>query len=518
MNRAAMRVVYVAIPFLLLGSLLLGAAQATILEVGPSGYPYSSLQTAINDALTGDTVLVHDGTYYEKINFSGKAITVKSANGPASTFIDGSSDGTVVTFENGESSGSVLDGFTIRNGNGFWGGGILCLSSSPTITNCTISGNSASSGGGIYCTSSPTITNCTISGNWAGSGGGIYCYQSSSATITNCTISGNSASSGGGIYCYQSSSPTISNCTITGNWASYCGGIYCILSSPTIINCTITENQATSSSGTGAGIYCEYFSSPTITNCTISGNWAVSGGGIYCYQSSSPTITNCTITGNWADYGGGIYCYNSSPTITNSTITGNTATFCGGGIYCEYSSSPTVKNSILWGDICDLLPTANEIWIDSSSITIIYSDIQGGYAGTGNINADPMFVDPTNGDLHLKPFSPCIDAGDNSAPNLPLTDIDGEDRKIDDPGVLDTGNGLAPIVDMGAHEYSGISKIGDINGDSQIDMSDAILGLKTSAGILPGSPVSRKADVNGDGKIGMEEVIYVLHMVSGLRE
>jgi hypothetical protein len=49
-------------------------------------------------------------------------------------------------------------------------------------------------------------------------------------------------------------------------------------------------------------------------------------------------------------------------------------------------------------------------------------------------------------------------------------------------------------------------------------MSDAILGLKTSAGILPGSAVSRKADVNGDGKIGMEEVIYVLHMVSGLRE
>ena len=94
--------------------------------------------------------------------------------------------------------------------------------------------------------------------------------------------------------------------------------------------------------------------------------------------------------------------------------------------------------------------------VTSSTPLVTYSDIEGGYVGTGNINADPLFVDPTNGDFHLGQGSPCIDAGDNSAPNLPLTDIDGKDRKIDDPAVVDTGNGTPPIVDMGADEFNAV--------------------------------------------------------------
>ena len=63
------------------------------------------------------------------------------------------------------------------------------------------------------------------------------------------------------------------------------------------------------------------------------------------------------------------------------------------------------------------------------------------WPGTGNINADPRFLDQANGDFHLTNDSPCIDAGDNSEPDLQTTDIDGDDRKIDDPAVADTGNG-----------------------------------------------------------------------------
>jgi hypothetical protein len=74
------------------------------------------------------------------------------------------------------------------------------------------------------------------------------------------------------------------------------------------------------------------------------------------------------------------------------------------------------------------------------------------WPGTGNINADPRFLDQANGDFHLTNDSPCIDAGDNSDPDLQTTDIDGDDRKIDDPAVADTGNGDSPIVDMGAFE------------------------------------------------------------------
>jgi len=108
----------------------------------------------------------------------------------------------------------------------------------------------------------------------------------------------------------------------------------------------------------------------------------------------------------------------------------------------------------LWGDSPD------EISCDSE-ISVTYSDIQGEttWYGTGNINADPKFVDVKNGDLHLLNDSPCIDAGDNLALALPATDIDGDDRKINDPAVADTGNGTPPIVDIGADEYLSLTTL-----------------------------------------------------------
>ncbi|MEW6097357.1 MAG: right-handed parallel beta-helix repeat-containing protein [bacterium] len=181
---------------------------------------YTTIQSAINAATNGDTVLVNNGTYIENINFLGKGITVQSVNGTTSTIIDGNASSSVVTFNSGEGTNSVLSGFTIQNGRAHSGGGICCRSSSsPTITNCTISGNSANyDGGGIYCSfSSLAISNCTISGNSANYGGGIFCHSSSSPAITNCTISGNSADSAGGGICCISSSPTVVNSILWGD-------------------------------------------------------------------------------------------------------------------------------------------------------------------------------------------------------------------------------------------------------------------------------------------------------------
>jgi hypothetical protein len=198
-------------------------------------------------------------------------------------------------------------------------------------------------------------------------------------------------------------------------------------------------------------------SSPTVANCTFSENSAGSdgGGGMY-NRESSPTVTNCTFSGNsTTKHGGGMYNYASSPSLTNCTFSKNSAGSAGGGMR-NYSSSPWVTNCILWGD------TPQEIDNYDSSPVVTHSDIQGGYPGTGNINADPMFVDPDgpdnipgnqDDDFHLKPNSPCIDSGDNSAPALPATDFDGDHRRIDNPWVTDTGNGTTPIVDIGADEF-----------------------------------------------------------------
>ncbi|MBA7476634.1 hypothetical protein ES707_12025 [subsurface metagenome] len=282
------------------------------------------------------------------------------------------------------------------------------------------------------------------------SGGGMY-NDTGSPTVTNCTFSGNSAWAGGGMENWDNSSPTVTNCTFSGNSADIAGG----------------------------GMRNEN-SSPTVTNCTFSGNTALQGygGGIH-NGSSSPTATNCTFSGNTAPqgYGGGMWNYNSSPTVTNCTFSSNSAIIGGGGMY-NYESSPTLTNCTLWGDSPD------EIGNFTSSPTVTYSDIAGGYTGTGNINADPLFVDADGDDnivgteddnLQLLAGSPCIDAGDNTAlpPDTPDLDgdgnttepipwdLDGDPRFVDDSGIADTGNGTPPIVDMGAYEWYGGPYCGD---------------------------------------------------------
>ena len=247
--------------------------------------------------------------------------------------------------------------------------------------------------------------------------------------------------------------------TITNGYTNEGGGIYCSNSSPSFNNVTITDNSV---GWVGGGIYCGSNSSPSLVNVTITDNHAWGGGGIFCYINSSPSLVNVTISGNSADIdGGGIRCQdNSSPSLVNVTISGNTTDSNGGGISC-WESSPSLVNCIMWND------SPEEIYFygsgDPNSITISYSDIQGGEAGIvtnnngtvnwleGNIDEDPLFVGTGDYPFSLLEDSPCIDAG-NPDPIY----YDPED-----PG--NPGYALYPamgtiINDMGA--YGGPNAIG----------------------------------------------------------
>ena len=350
-------------------------------------------------------------------------------------------------------------------------------------------------GKAITVTSENGAENCII--DCEGDGRGFYFYRGegeasvvSGFTITN----GNVTNFGGGIYCCDNSSPTITNNTITGNSASYGGGIYCCdNSSPTITNNTITENSA----GHGGGIYCKDNSSRTITNNIITANSAYDGGGIYCCESS-PTITNNTITGNSADrYSGGIHCHAySSPTITNNTITENSAYEYGGGISCWDYSSPTITNTILWND------SPQEIYLFSSSITVTYSDVQGGWEGEGNIDADPLFVNPENGDYHLQAASPCIDAG--TPIGAPPTDKDGNPRD--------------EFPDMGAYEYQGVST-GYIDGlVTDVDTAEPIERALVLAIQLPSKDKFFAPFTDEDGYYDIPDLAPGLYLVIAIKK
>ena len=149
--------------------------------------------------------------------------------------------------------------------------------------------------------------------------------------------------------------------------------------------------------------------SAVITGFTIQNGLATYGGGIFCFDSS-PTISNNTISENTAHYnGGGIYNANSDPTINYNTITRNSASEGGDGIYC-HNSSPVIINTIFWNDSA---PNGQEIYLTGSSSPVItYCDIQGGWEGEGNIDCDPLFCDPDNGNFYLNAASCCRGAGE----------------------------------------------------------------------------------------------------------
>jgi len=377
---------------------------------------YSTIQSAIDACNNGDTIIISDGIYVgagnRDIDFKGKAITLRSQNGPENCIID--CQGTVsephrgFKFHSGENLSSVLNGLSITGGYG------------PPESFGSVP---SSKGGAIYCLSysSPKIINCNIYNNRVG--GTIY-------------------SDGAAVSCFRSD-PIIENCYISNNIAngtsgSDGGGIYCYISSPTIVNCTITNN--TVNKRYGGGISITYHSNPHITNCIIKNNYAYYGGGLITGSWSAPIIQNCFIVQNSAHRGGAIYAgFNScAATIKNCTITNNMAEYAGGIYFNPYLGSLTLQNCIIWNnDSQEILST------DDSVLVVKYSDISGSWPGIGNINADPMFRNPALGDYHLTGNSPCINTGDFTGDYTGQIDIDGEPRVL---------NGR---VDIGADEYSG---------------------------------------------------------------
>ena len=315
---------------------LCSAAHATIWYVHPDS-TLNSIQAGIDLCATGDTVLVGAGTYIENINFNGMAITVTSEYGADTTIIDGSNPthpdtGSVVLFVSGEDTTSALEGFTITNGSGtinpgygYWGGGIYCLTSSPTIVGNRIENNTATYGGGIACyiNAQALIDSNTITANTADSSGAGILASDSRPIISNNAITLNNSPWCAGIYVCWDCDPTITNNTIDGNYAAEGGagiGIY-LYASPTVENNIITANIG---GNYGSGVYCGGDCNPQFTGNTIANNglW-----GIYSVLGAISTFKLCNISNN-AD---GVFCYDCSITFDSCTISSNQAI----GIHCE---------------------------------------------------------------------------------------------------------------------------------------------------------------------------------------
>lgn len=412
---------------------------------------------------------------------------------------------TVVTGYDTEPN-AVLDGFTITGGIGDvnsadpWpslaarGAGLDLYWSDATIQNCTFLLNSAPGRGGALFAynSDPNLLNCNFVGNYSEEEAGALYLHGSDAYVQNCNFTYNAVDSGeagGAAYC-QSSDATFDNCLFEGNYGGrQSGAIQNNNSDPEFFNCSFTNNKCKYQ---GGAIRNSTNSWPYFENCQFMHNYSVQTGGAIDNSSAAPTFVNCIFTDNQADQEGGAISSQSTDcllinclfnrnisevaggaisnmdtlmTIINNTFYYNVAP-SGAGIACvrlssstAYPSEVAIANTILWDG-------GDEIYNENSSVVDInYSDVQGGWVGTGNIYAYPNFQDNdgsdniagnADDDLSLKAASPCIDAGNNlPIPLEILTDLAGNSRQMDSLTISDTGNGTAPIVDIGAYEYPG---------------------------------------------------------------
>jgi parallel beta-helix repeat protein len=415
---------------------------------GTAGTPFDTIQEGLDAAADHDIVAVADGQYTGSgnfnLDFNGVAALLLSAGGASNCVIDCQQNGRGFSFSDDEDDRSVVDGFTVRNGSFSVGGAVDCNASSPTLRGCILRENQSTSfssttggGGGIRCVNaSPLIQHCTIVSNRAnGSGAGIFLVTSSSPRIESCRIEGNSCSNitfGGGGILMSSGSPVVRHCTIISNTArGDGGGIYRLNTAALIENCVIEGN---SSDDKGGGIYTAS-SSGMIRTSRLTQNRAKNGGGMSMLNAST-RIENSAFTFNEAEDGGGLHHENSDPQILHTTFLMNQASGAGGGIYNSVSSGPGVYNSILWGNLPD------QINASSGSPVVNHCDVEGGWPGEGNIDADPLLTRHHR----LNAGSPCVDAG--SATNSLPADIDGEAR-WDSPAATNA----VSAVDIGWDEF-----------------------------------------------------------------
>lgn len=259
----------------------------------------------------------------------------------------------------------------IINGN-YFSGVRVDFESGPVLSDLTIenNGNSIFNGGGIYATGGFSLTNSSIRNNYALNGGGIYymAYGGEDMEMIGSEIEGNVAENEG-------------------------GGIY--------LNC----------------------GEMNLFESVVSNNSSINGGGVYFNDETFMGLNvfeRVEISNNTAsEKGGGIYFGRvyDNPELSQLTIVNNSAMVSGGGVIYEVYDWNTVyfNNSILWnnGDM--------QIIDDFGKLSFTNSDIENGWTGEGNIDEDPRFIDPLNGDFGISwndypnnniTRSPCIDAGD----------------------------------------------------------------------------------------------------------
>jgi len=465
---------------LLIGSVSLPLSAATIHVPTDQPTIQAGVDAAVDGDIVLVADGTYSGAGNHDILVDGKEITIRSENGAEHCIIDCEGDGRGFRFnETAPGINPVLEGFTIRNGYAGDGGAITIYGAFPVIRDnileynqaalyggaifgsacdVVIEGNlirnnlggfercaagregGATGGGGICLQGSWSglilVQGNSITGNvGSGFGGGVLLEGGLIGIISDNVITGNSAGCGGGLAALNTGASIADN-VFSGNEASEAGGgLYTIDATLFMDRLTFTGNSADEGGGLysggnpaqvsladavfeeneaqfGGGLYVT--STLDADRIRVERNSAVVGGGAYFHESSYTSVSHSLFTGNTADRGAAVRVSAQSGhplSVHQSTISGNTAGEFGGALLV-IDASAAIMNSILWDNAPD------EVYASGGDPEIIWSAVDGGFAGEGNIDEDPLFVSGPFGDHYLSHVaagqpadSPCIDAG-----------------------------------------------------------------------------------------------------------
>lgn len=506
------RVVFLALVLLVIFSSVV--AQAATFCVSNEAELQAALTTAAGNG-EDDTIKIVQGTYDGNFiydSYEANSLTVEGGYteectsrtiDPANTVLDGGNLDMVLALVSNGAAGFSIEGLTLKNGKtstSEHGGGLHAeTEGNVNLTSNVFANNAAcysmSNGGGAYLcirgNGSVTLLNNGFTNNEAyRTGGGIYILLlgNSIVTVNNNKVSNNSASGfigGGGVYIHGDNEVVVSmtNNTFIDNVASYSesrGGGACIGCD----SVTLTDNSFNGNTASGGAGICVSGAIVTLTNNIFTNNIALSNGGgawVHYYADNIVTLSNNTFTENTATNGpgGGAYIAGRDVTLTNNTITANVAETEGGGVWLRLRDSDrggALYNNIIWNNSA---PEGADVYIDNIgddpffpvSVDLFNNDFD--QNASGIYIAIPFAIDPSNlnnidplfvggGNYHLTAESPCVNTGNNDAPDLPSTDKDGNPRII------------GGIVDMGAYEY-----VNPIAEPATIDIDPDTLNLKS---------------------------------------
>ncbi|MEE8154363.1 MAG: right-handed parallel beta-helix repeat-containing protein, partial [Phycisphaerales bacterium] len=285
------------------------------------------------------------------------------------------------------------------------------------------------------------------------------------------------------------------------------GGLLLDGSSLTVVNCVFAGNTAFA----GGAMSLLNSSFLQLINCKLIANTAANGGGLAQSTASFVEMVNCLVVDNQAaDHSGAINSAESTLHLINCTVSNNDAPQADAIRIDGETSVATIANCVLWGNGDGVQD--DQIMLAQgalpTNLNVDYSCVQGWtgeYRGIGNIDADPLFVDPNAADYHMLSDSHCIDAADNIAvPERVTTDLDGNPRFVDVRCTDDTGNGTAPVVDMGVFEFQ-VTCPWDLDCNGSVGASD-LLTLLASWGPCKGC----LADFDGNGAVGASDLLALL--------